>query len=108
MGAIMRIFNALKANQVGGVGASEVLQGTDGSAHTFASATSSGAVAKSDSTVLDFNALYFGATGNVTIVHTEGGSAVEYTNIPVGTILPVAGVRVNAATTATAIVWMKW
>ena len=74
----------------------------------FASAKSSGAVTASDSTVLDYHALYVGGVGDVSIDHTEGGTAVVYTAVPAGTILPVSGVRVNAATTATSIVWMKW
>lgn len=73
----------------------------------FGSATKSGAVTKSDTTVLDYNALYIGVTGDVVIKHTASGTAVTYKNVPVG-ILPVAGVRVMAATTASEIVWMKW
>ena len=91
-----------------GTGLSEKCEGTDGASHQFASAKESGAVTASDSTVLDFNALYVGVTGNVSIDHTEGGAAVVYSFVPAGTVLPVAGVRVNAATTATDIVWMKW
>ena len=83
-------------------------RGTDGAAHDFASATSSGAVTASDSTVLDFNALWVGGAGDISIDHTEGGTAVVYVGVVAGTILPVHGVRVNAATTATNIVWMKW
>jgi len=82
---------------------------TDGSRHAFASARSSGAVTKSDSTVLDFNAVYVGTAGDVAIKHTEGGSAVTYPGVPAGSILPVAGVRVMSAnTTASGMVWMKW
>ena len=81
--------------------------GTGGAGHAFASARSSGAVTASDSTALDFNALWIGVAGNVTIKHTASGDAVTYSNVPVG-ILPVAGVRVMAATTATGVVWMKW
>lgn len=81
---------------------------TDGAGHTFGSATSSGAVTASDSTVLDYNAIYVGGTGNVSVDHTEGGTAVVYTNVQAGTILPVAGVRINAATSATSMTWMKW
>jgi len=80
----------------------------DGAGNQFASATSGGAVTKSDSTVLDFNALFVGGAGNVSVDHTEGGTAVVYTGVPAGSILPVSGVRVNAATTATNITWMKW
>ena len=87
-----------------------VYQGyTDGAAHDFASATSSGAVTKSDATVLDFNAIFVGGAGNVSIDHTEGGTAVVYVGVVAGTILPVKGVRVNStSTTATNMVWMKW
>ncbi len=82
---------------------------TAGSAHIFASATSAGAVTPSDTTVLDFNAIYVGGAGNVSIDLTEGGTAVVFVAIPAGTILPVIGTRVNATgTTATSMVWMKW
>lgn len=89
-------------------GRADNVTGYGGAMSTFASATSSGAVTKSDATVLDYNALYVGSTGNVVVKHTETGSAVSYPNVPAGTILPVAGVRVMDATTATNIVWMKW
>lgn len=84
-------------------------KGTDNAAHVFASARSSGAVTPSDSTVLDYNALYIGTGGNVAIKHTSAGSAVTFTSVLDGTILPVAGVRVMSTnTTATNIVWLKW
>jgi len=74
-----------------------------------ASATSSGAVTKSDSTVLDFNAIFIGGAGNGSVDHTEGGTAVVYTGVFAGTILPVAGVRINSTlTTSTNMTWMKW
>ena len=86
-----------------------VVKNTDNNPHAFASATSSGAVTKSDSTVLDFNAIYVGTGGDVAIKHTEGGSAVTYPNVLPGSILPVSGVRVMSAnTTASGMVWMKW
>lgn len=85
------------------------LMGTDNAAHVFASATSSGAVTKSDSTVLNFNALYVGGAGDVAVKHSEGGSAVTYSAVSAGTILPICGVRVMSTnTTATLLVWMKW
>lgn len=80
----------------------------EGAAHVFASALDSGAVTASDATALEFDALYIGGTGDVVIKHTSGGSAVTFSNVSAGTILPVSGVRVMAATTATSIVWMKW
>lgn len=80
-----------------------------GAAYVAASATSSGAVTKSDSTVLQFRALYVGGAGDVAIKHTEGGDAVTYVGVPAGTILPVSGVRVMSTnTTATNMVWMDW
>lgn len=72
------------------------------------SATSSGAVTKSDSTVLEFDSLYVGAaSGNIAIKHTAGGAVTTYVNVPVGR-LKVKGVRVMAATTSTEIIWEKW
>lgn len=87
----------------------ESLKGSNGAAHIAASATRSGAVTKSDSTVLQFRAIYVGGAGDVAIKHEEGGSAVTYPSVPAGSILPVAGVRVMSAnTTATSMVWMDW
>ena len=81
----------------------------EGAAHVFASATSFGAVTKSDSTVLDFNAVYVGSTGDVAIKPNETDAAVTFANVPGGTILPVAGVRVMSTnTTASSMVWLKF
>ena len=83
---------------------------TDGSQHQFASARSGVAVIPDDNTVLDFNALWVGGTGDVSVDHEEGGTAVVYKGVPAGVMLPVSGVRVNGApaTTATDIVAIKW
>ena len=87
----------------------ESLAGSRGAAFIAASATSSGAVTKSDSTVLQFRAVYVGGAGDVAIKHTEGGSAVTFVGVPAGSILPVSGVRVmSTGTTATSMVWMDW
>ena len=83
-------------------------EGTDGAAHVFASAASGGAVTPSDSTVLSFKALWVGGAGDVSVDFTEGGTAVVFTGVPAGTMLPVTGTRVNAATTATSITWINW
>lgn len=84
-------------------------RGARGAGHVAASATSSGAVTASDSTVLQFRALYVGGAGNVAIKHEEGGAAVTYASVPAGSILPVSGVRVMAtSTTATDMVWLDW
>ena len=76
---------------------------------SFASVMASGVVdaTASPQVAYDFHALYIGVSGNVTIQHKTGGTAVQYTNVPVG-FFPVAGVAVTAATTATGIVWCKW
>lgn len=71
-------------------------------------ATRSVAVTKSDSTVYKFKALFVGGAGNVTIKHDESASAVTFTGVLAGQILPVKGVRVMAATTATNITAMDW
>ena len=89
-------------------GVMERLKGTGGAAHVFASATSGGAVTPSDSTVLSFKALWVGGAGDVSIDFTEGGTAVVFTGVPAGTMLPISGTRVNAATTATSITWINW
>lgn len=80
----------------------------DGAMRQVASATSGGAVTPHDDTVLSFKALWVGGAGNVSVDHTEGGTAVVYAGVLAGSILPVSGVRVNAATSATLITWMSW
>lgn len=47
--------------------------------------------------------LYVGGTGNVTVTMKDG-TVVVFNAVPVGAILPVRCVKVNAATTATLIV----
>ncbi len=74
------------------------------------SANKSGAVTKSDSTVLNFKRLYIGGTGDVAIQHSDAlDSVVTYRAVPAGFYLDVAGCRVMSTnTTATNIVWMNW
>jgi hypothetical protein len=64
------------------------------------------AITPSDATVEPggkFDAIYVGGAGNITLF--TGGSAILFTAVPVGTILPVGGTRVNATgTTATAMI----
>lgn len=67
---------------------------------------SAAAITPSDST--DFvggacRGIYIGGAGNITAI--VGGSAILFTALPAGMILPIAATRVNAtATTATAMV----
>ena len=69
------------------------------------SASASGAVAvtKSDTTALDFRALWVGGAGNVA-VRTRNGQTVTFEGVAAGTILPIQGDRVMSTnTTATLI-----
>ena len=76
-----------------------------------ASATSSIAVVKSDTTLITFSALYIGADGNVAIEHHADETPIVYPNLLAGSILPVEGVRVMNTNTTIAdgnIVAMTW
>jgi hypothetical protein len=73
----------------------------------IASATAYGAVTKSDSTALEFHALWIGTAGDVVVKITADADPVTFKNVPVGW-LPVCGERVMAATTAADIVWATW
>lgn len=64
------------------------------------------AVTPSDSTDFDTicRAIYVGGAGNVVAVRHDG-TAVTFTGVPAGTVLPIAVRRINStSTTATAIV----
>lgn len=53
-------------------------------------------------------ALWVGGAGNISIVAADGASAVLLSNVPQGTLLPIATQRVNATnTTATLIVGLR-
>lgn len=64
-------------------------------------------VVPSDTTQVNFKALYVGGTGTVTLI-TEGGASVLISAIPVGTILPIRGQKVmSTGTSATLIVALR-
>ena len=66
------------------------------------------AVTPHDSTDFDriCRAIYVGVGGDVVAV-TEDASAVTFTGVPTGTILPIRAIRINSTnTTATNMVWM--
>ena len=70
-------------------------------------ATSAVAVTPHDATNLaePSRALYIGVTGDVSVEMTDTGTAVVFTAVPAGTVLPIRVTRVNAtATDATNIV----
>lgn len=60
------------------------------------------AITPHDSTdMASFDGIYVGGAGNVVVVDVNG-TATTFTAVPVGTILPVRGKRVNStSTTAT-------
>lgn len=63
------------------------------------------AVTKSDTTILNCRALYVGGTGDVAVVLANDSSAVTLTNVPAGTLLPIACKKVMSTnTTATDMV----
>lgn len=64
-------------------------------------------ITPSDTVFDGFTSLYVGGAGNLTIV-LESGNTVLFTAVPVGTLLPVRGKRVNStATTATLIIGLN-
>jgi hypothetical protein len=67
-------------------------------------ATQAAAVTPSDTTTIGgCRALYVGTTGDVT-VDTPNQTDIVFVGVPAGTILPLAVLRVKAATTASDIV----
>ena len=75
----------------------------------YASGMNYGAVTASDTTALDFQAVFVGGAGDVAIAAEETGSAVTFAGMSAGTILPIKGKRVMSTnTTATNLVWLSW
>ena len=75
----------------------------------YASGMNYGAVTKSDTTPLDFNAIYVGGAGDVAISSSSDATAVTFVGVTAGSFLPVKGKRVMSTnTTATDIVWLNW
>jgi hypothetical protein len=63
------------------------------------------AVTPSDTTTIGgCRALWVGGAGNLTLDFSDGATNIVLTAVPAGTLLPVAPLRVKAATTATSIV----
>jgi hypothetical protein len=63
------------------------------------------AVTPSDTTTLGgARALWVGGAGNLTLDFADGTTNVVITGVPAGTLLPIAPLRVKAATTATNVV----
>lgn len=65
------------------------------------------AVTPSDTTQTPFRAIYVGGAGNLSVV-AESGATVTFIAPPVGSIIPIRGVKVNATlTTATNLVALR-
>lgn len=63
------------------------------------------AVTPSDTTTYGgCRALWVGGAGNLTLDFPDGSTNVVIQGVPAGTVIPVAPLRVKAATTATLIV----
>lgn len=76
------------------------------------SAVKAKAVVPSDSTIITFGcrALYVGGSGNLAVILAEDydpasptANSVTFANVPAGSVLPIAVVKVLAATSATNI-----
>lgn len=67
-------------------------------------ADSYAAVTPSDSTVVGARSLWVGGAGDVTVKATAASSAITFSAVPAGTLLPIYAYHVMAATTATLIV----
>jgi hypothetical protein len=76
--------------------------------YTQASSANDGAaVTPSDSTVVAFDAVYVGGTGNL-VLKTPSGTTLTFNAVPAGTIIPQRCNRVMAATTATLLTGMSY
>jgi hypothetical protein len=63
------------------------------------------AVTPNDTTTIGgCRGLYVGGAGNLTLDFADGTTNVLFSGVPAGTVLPIAPLRVKAATTATGIV----
>lgn len=71
------------------------------------SANDGAAVTKSDSTVVAFDAVYVGGTGDL-VVTTPLGTVLTFSAVPAGSIIPIRCNRVMAATTATLMIGLKY
>ena len=68
-------------------------------------ATVGKAVTASDTTIIGgCRGLWVGGAGNLTLDFADGTTNVVIASVPAGTLLPIAPLRVKAATTATNIV----
>ena len=77
---------------------------------SYVQASSAGdgaAITKSDSTVVAFDAVYVGGTGDL-VVKTPQNNTLTFSAVPAGSIIPIRCNRVMAATTATLLVGLTY
>lgn len=69
------------------------------------SARNAFAVTKSDSTIVNCRAVYVGGTGDLAVMPIDGTTAVTFSSVPAGALLPIACSKIMSTnTTATNIV----
>ena len=67
------------------------------------------AVTKSDTTQIQADALYVGGTGDVAVIMKGGTTAITFSAVPVGAILPIRVSKVMSTnTTATLILGLQY
>jgi hypothetical protein len=87
--------------------AREILHDEKGKAYSVSSARRFDAVTTDDDNeIAEFKALYIGGDGDVVVVNSEGDEET-FIGLTAGSILPVYGVKVKEATTATNIVALR-
>ena len=65
------------------------------------------AITPSDTVLQQYNAIYVGGAGNLTVI-AESGDSLLFTAPPVGTIIPIKVTKVMATgTTATALIGLQ-
>jgi len=66
------------------------------------------AVTPSDATVVGCNAIYVGGAGNISVLPKSGETAVVFTAVPVGSILPVNAVLIRSTGTTATLLIALW
>ncbi len=71
-------------------------------------ATDAIAITKSDSTIVNVDAIYVGTTGDVAVL-TSKGTTVTFPSVPAGAILPIKSTKVMSTnTTASGLVGLRY
>lgn len=76
--------------------------------YVFASGKEFVEFADATTTHTGFKALYIGGDGDVVISPDGGTTSITFSAATAGSVLPVTGTSLMAATTATNVVGLKW